>query len=133
MCAGLVAQVAIAAPKDPKASCEPNLGGDSQAVPKGLQSIPLRNGTTAPRALVSTVMVAMKHLIERKPIIAYELVEKARDPAVDLSGISGQTLQELELLDEAGNMNPDVRNIVLSSAEGDGLEMQYVSPVQPRR
>lgn len=61
--------------------------------------------------------------------MAYELVMKCRDKNHQLFGNTGERLKKLRLIEEDGSIHGSIRNIVLSSAEGEGLEMTFKSPV----
>ena len=89
----------------------------------------LRNGAQEAEPLVRTTMMILDNLLETKPIVAYELVMKCRDKNHKLFGQSGADLQNLSLVDANGGVHDSVRNIILSAAEGDGLNMQFVSPI----
>lgn len=98
-----------------------------------IETVKLRNGTTETKPLVATVRFAMDRLMESTPIAIYDLTMICRDRSYKPFGKIGPDLQALSL----GTMNPDgtmsvhesIRNIVLSSVEGDGMDMQIVDPV----
>lgn len=97
-----------------------------------MQIIKLRNGAEEAASLVMVTMMSFNRLVEEKPIVAYELVTLCRDPNHQLFGKTGDDLAALSLVQKSSDgyiVHNSVRNIVLSAAEGDGFDMQFVSPV----
>ena len=90
--------------------------------------IKLKNGSEEEKALVVVVMVSLQGLLDKNPILFYELVMKCRDSKHELFGDSGKDLQDLALLQQDGNVHSSVRNIVLSAAQGEDLDLTLISP-----
>lgn len=97
----------------------------------------LRNGTEEVEPLVVTVMTSLRLIFERQPIAFYELVMFCRDDRHRLFGTSGDELVRRGLLDSDGSdgfrVHDSIRNIVLSAADGEGLEMTLINPVAEGR
>lgn len=91
-----------------------------------METVKLRNGAEEVKPAVQAVMMSLRSL---DPIAQYELVMKARDRDHELFGHSGEKLKALKLIEPNGRMHDTVRNVVLSAAEGDGLNMTIGSPV----
>jgi hypothetical protein len=104
--------------------------------PSGLLSTPkelkkLRNGSMVPGPIVGTVWVSLSWLMRNNPIVAYELIERARDPNYDLSPQTTELLVGLALLEADGKtMHEAVRDVLLSSAKGEGLAMEFIFPIE---
>ena len=94
-----------------------------------MEIVKLRNGSEEPKPIVVATILSLKSLMETKPITFYELVMKCRDRNHQLFGVSSQDLKALRLIGEDESVHESIRNIVLSSAEGDGLDMKFVSPI----
>jgi hypothetical protein len=94
-----------------------------------MKTITLKNGTQEPYSLVAIVTISLKMLIMEDPICFYELVMKCRDHNHEFFGNTSLRLGQLGLTDDAGNVSRQIRNIVLSSVEGDGLDMRLGSPI----
>jgi len=96
-----------------------------------MKTVELKNGAEEAEALVTVTIGSLHHLIETNPIAFYELVQKARDKDHKIIwGNVSSVLKSLALLSENGAMHDSIRNIVLSAAEGDGLDMALVSPIK---
>lgn len=94
----------------------------------------LRNGVKEHRPLVRTVSFVLKKLMdEGKGIVLFELVELCRKPGhKPWDEVIGADLKALSLATETDgkwHVHSSIRNIVLSSVEGEGMNMTLVSPV----
>ncbi len=63
----------------------------------------------------------------------YELHQKALNPNHKVDEGYSQFLRDLNLIESDGNLHDVTKNIVLSSIEGEGLEMRLVNPVVSTR
>lgn len=89
----------------------------------------LKNGSEELKSLVLLTMISLRNLIETNPIAFYELVTKCRDDSHRLFGNTVEVLKRfVPTQDERGRVHESIKNIVLSAAEGDGLEMTLGSP-----
>lgn len=98
-----------------------------------MSDITLRNGGTAPAAIVRTTDLTLSHLMGTDPIALIELASAARDPEHVLFGKTGAKLIELAMIegvDSQGRalMRPYMRDIILSATHGEGLEIGLRSP-----
>jgi len=101
--------------------------------------VKLKNGSEEFEPLVKVTMallVTMFKFREGKPIGAllfYELVEFCKDSSHKFFGNMGEDLKELTLLTAASDgkyqVHESIRNIVLSAAEGEELDLCLVNPV----
>lgn len=91
-----------------------------------METVKLRNGAEEAKVAVITVMMAVNGL---DPITRYELVMKCRNCDHKLFGNTREKLQQLALVGPDGRVHETIRNIVVSSAEGDGMAMTFGSPV----
>ena len=96
-----------------------------------MDMVKLRNGTEEAAPLVSVVKLGIRRLQEKRPITLYELVMKCRDRDHTFSGGCEDELISLGLVERGGHIHESIRNVVLSSATGDGLEMTFVDPAKP--
>ena len=95
-----------------------------------METVVLKNETEEAVALVATVMVVLNRLMEAKPIVVYELVQKCRDRAHQFFGNAKEDLLWLSLVQEDGQVHSSIKNVVLSAVCGDGLEMTIGDPVK---
>ncbi len=95
-----------------------------------MKLVTLKNGSQEAEGLVVVAMMSLRKLIQEKPIVFYELVMKARDPNHKFFGQSIEDLKALSLVSVDGSMHDSIRNIVLSAAEGEGLDMALTSPIR---
>lgn len=100
-----------------------------------MEMILLRNGSKEAKPLVEVGFSALQHLLDPdryvgiKGVLMFsELVEKCRNPRHQIQERFAEELKKLMLLDERGEVHDSLRNIVLCSVEGEGLEMHLVSP-----
>lgn len=86
----------------------------------------LRNGTTEATDLIAAVTLELRKMFRSQPVAFYERVQLARDPKHRPFGAasSGDTL-----LEHDGCLRGAIRNIILSSVEGEGFEdMRLIPP-----
>lgn len=92
--------------------------------------VTLRNGAREPEALVRSTFRLLASLYEDDPIAFNELFFAAEEPGRGILVASArETLRNVRLLNEADQMHASVRNIVLSSARGEGIFLELVNPV----
>lgn len=100
-----------------------------------MQTVKLKNGAEAPRGLVTTTMLVIDGLLKEGfggVIIAYDLVMLCRDPDYDIFAENARKLADRCLVTMHGDKakpHGAIKDIVLSSATGDGMEMSFGSPV----
>lgn len=97
-----------------------------------LEVLKLKNGTEEVKPLVALVYHRLTQLIDDPKggaIVWYELVMKCRDKNHEFFGNTGDKLKDFQLVEPDGSVNGSIRNVVLSSAEGDGLDMSLVNPI----
>lgn len=94
--------------------------------------VKLRNGTTEVKPLVSIVMHSIRQLLnDGKALVVYDLAMICRDSSYKPFGQAGTVLKNLKLVEESGgkyHVHESIKNIVLSSATGEGLDMQFGNP-----
>jgi hypothetical protein len=95
-----------------------------------MQTVILKNGAEESLPLVNVMMMSLRSLMQENPIAFYELVMKCRDHNHKFFGNVGDVLKRLSLVETSGSIHDSIRNIVLSAAEGDGLDMSLGSPVK---
>lgn len=95
-----------------------------------MKAVTLKNGSEEANVLVTVTMMSLRRLMKEKPIIFYELVMKCRDSNHQFFGKDCQDLERLNLVQPDGRVHDSIRNIVLSAAIGDGLEMRLGSPIK---
>ncbi len=89
----------------------------------------LRNGGQVPLQLASDVFFSLQSLCQQYPVPFVELVALARNPEHKLFGSAGNILQERKLLEPDMTLSDNVRLIVLSATEGEGLDLHTVLPI----
>ena len=95
-----------------------------------IELVRLKNGIEEAKSLVIIVSDSISRMIKEDPIVLYELVMKCRDRNHRCFGNTADVLKQLALLQSDNSVHSSIRNIVLSSAEGDGSNMEFVNPVQ---
>lgn len=95
-----------------------------------METVILKNGAEVAVVVATTTMRALEHLFTTEPILAYEVVMKARNPQHHFFGTTGQSLARLALVSESGHMHETIRAVIVSAVEGEGLNMKLSSPVK---
>lgn len=91
--------------------------------------VQLRTGVHVPNILVATTTLALRHLYEAGHGVAlYELAELAKNPAHELFGNADKVLDRAGLT-QGGVLHAAVRDIVLASFDGEGLDLTLVNPL----
>jgi hypothetical protein len=95
-----------------------------------LAEVKLKNGSTESRLLVNATMLTLKGMSDTLPgVLAFcDLVAYCRKNRVPTSN-STNMLVESELMRPDGTVHESIRNVVLSAAQGEGMELSLVSPV----
>ena len=99
------------------------------------EPVKLKNGSEELDVLVSATMLSLRTLMQENPIAAFELVELCRDPAHKLFGNTRSDLEALSLVGRTADpdgppiVHDSIRHIVLSAAEGEGLELTFGNPL----
>ena len=91
-----------------------------------IKTVILKNGAEEALQLVHVAMVSLKKLINDEPIVFYELVMCCRDRNHVPFGNTAEKLQARALFP----IHDSIRNVVLSSVVGDGLDMALGNPYQ---
>lgn len=92
-----------------------------------MDTVTLKNGSEECVTLVSATMHSIRAL---GPIELYELVAICRNPSHVPFGTTGTSLKAWGLLEMDGRPHSSIKNIVLSAATGEGLELRLGNPVQ---
>jgi hypothetical protein len=90
----------------------------------------LKNGRTEAKPLVAVLKTVLETLFTESPVVAYELVMKARDPNHQIWGNCADDLKALNLLHSDGTMHNSTRNIILSAVTGEGFDMILSDPIK---
>lgn len=98
------------------------------------EAVKLKNGSEEFGPLVQVTMFRLRSLLDKgMGVVFYELVCLCRDRDHDPWGQTGQELQALKLVEHDGDryrVHESIKNVVLSAAEGEGLDMSIVDPVK---
>ena len=95
-----------------------------------MQVIKLKNGSTELEPLIQATMLNINTLVEKDPLAIIDLVLKARDNSYQFFGDAEATLQRMGLIQKGGRIHQSIKNIVLSAAEGEGLDISIGNPVE---
>lgn len=99
------------------------------------QFITLKNGAEVPLAAVRMTMLILEKYVDTAGSVAlYELNEKCKDAQYQM--LKGpRAMAERFALTEGGKVLDLTRNIILSSIEGEGLDLRLTNPVDffPRK
>ena len=100
-----------------------------QARNKTMETIKLKNGSEEAKGLVAVTSLRVGNLINTNPMAFFELVRVCRDPSHRPFGNTAQVLSGFSLMEPGGTVPQSIRNIVLSGAQGDGMDMAWDDPV----
>ncbi len=94
--------------------------------------VTLRNGTQEGKAGVAVMHAILSNLMDTQPIVFFELVSFARDRNHKFWGDCGDELVKRNILSKDGtgtySIHETTKNIIVSSVEGDGMDMTLVDP-----
>lgn len=90
------------------------------------ETVVLKSGIEMPRALVLVTYRALRRLMETEPLTLFDAVQMAR---TGQSRASSAARLDAEGITQGGQMHDGIRDIILSAALGDGLDLQLTSPV----
>jgi hypothetical protein len=100
-----------------------------------METCKLRNGSEELKPLVIATRMALESLLKGGGIRGmtqfYDIVMACRDPEY-LKQIFPENLRQLQefgLIEQGGTIRSEIRNIVVSSVEGEGLDMVIVNPI----
>lgn len=104
---------------------------------KGTQLVTLKNGAEEVLALVTVTMASLDAISRQgKGVVVFELVELCRNPNHKPWGDTGDELKEWKLatcdIEGRWEVHDSIRNIVLSAAKGEGLDMEIGNPVKAK-
>lgn len=97
----------------------------------------LRTGIQEASALVKIVALQLREMMNPDlekgarmgdMLALYDLVSKCRDRNYQFFGNNEELLIQRGLVERSGHVHDSVRNIVLASVEGDGMDMRLVNP-----
>lgn len=102
------------------------IGGQMSNIPQ----VRLHNGETVPQPVVITTMLCINKMLEGVPttLALIDLVEHCRNNS-PLPSSSFQLCTDFALILETGKVHDIVRAIILSSAQGSGLSLQFTNPI----
>jgi len=95
------------------------------------REVELTTGQREHAGLVAVVHMALSHAFATDPLMAYDVVMRAREPNYKFFGSAEERAKRAALVDDNGVMHGSVRNIILAAVTGDGLDMQLRSPIKP--
>ena len=86
----------------------------------------LKSGIDEASVLVAGTKLSLSGLMKSNPIAFYEVVMLARDISHELFGNTSDILKNRGLLQSDDTLHSSIRNIILDSVKGNGLEMVLV-------
>ena len=96
-----------------------------------LEEIELKNGTTAPKALIATTTLALDDLLRTNMLTVIELIEKAKNKNYKMFGNSELVVKTTSLMED-GQIHESVKNIILSSFTGERFNLKRVFPLKEK-
>lgn len=94
-----------------------------------MQELKLKNGGLENTGIIAVVTMSLERLLMENGIAFYDLVMKCRDDEYEPFGNSDDILKAAVLMEQGGTIRQDIKNIVLSSVEGDEGGMHMVDPI----
>jgi len=95
-----------------------------------METVTLKNGTEEAMPLVTVTMFSLQDLGKKSPLAVYELVMLCRDREHKIFSLRlADDLKGRSLIQLDGRVHASIKNIVLSAATGDGLDMVIGSPL----
>ena len=94
-----------------------------------METVQLKNGSTEAKVMVIATLTSITSLMKDHPMAFYDLVMKCRDSNYKFFGNNLEILVSLSLAKIDESIHNSIKNIVLSAVEGEGLELNIVSPL----
>lgn len=98
-------------------------------MPTDVEHVKLKNGSTEAKTLVLATMTTLRYLFSRDPVLAEELVCKARNPDHVLWANTAPSLRKLGMITLGGGIHESVRNVVLSAVSGKDADLTLGDPL----
>ena len=98
-----------------------------------METVKLKNGTTEAKPAVMATMLSLEHLAAKEPTAFYDLVMRCRDRDYQWFGDNQAICEKLSLMQSENRVHDTIKNIILSAAKGDGLDMSLTSPMSPNQ
>lgn len=89
------------------------------------ETVVLKSGIEMPKPLVLATWATLRSLMERAPMVLFDAVQMARTGEPQFNAAQ---LEKIGLTQD-GQMHDGIRDIILSAALGDGLDLRLTSPV----
>lgn len=108
-------------------------------MPQPMEMVKLKNGAEVPYAMVTVVNMSLKGLITptnnppedmQNACCFYDIVMASRDKNYikEIFTANLEKLKKIGLVQESNQIHEYIRDVVVNSTEGDGLDMKLVSP-----
>ena len=97
-----------------------------------METVALRNGSTEAKPIVVMTYMNLKSMFDdiQGAIAFYELVEVCKNPKHEIfSDAQKQYLIGRALMQPDGRVHQSIKNVVLSAATGEGLDLSLVNPI----
>lgn len=101
-----------------------------------MSKITLKNGAQEVRQLVAITMMSLRKLFDDDPMVAYDLIMLCRNSDYRPFGSAPDKLAALRLASPMGigmTVHESIRNIVLSAATGEGMDIGIENPIAVER
>ena len=95
-----------------------------------MKTVVLKNGAEEILPLTEVISLVVNELLDDGDLAVYDLVMMCRDPNYNPFPSCLERLKARSLVEPDGRVHQSIRNVVLSMAEGDGLEMKFSNPVK---
>jgi hypothetical protein len=96
---------------------------------KGMEMILLKNGFKEPDKLVKVITLSLQSLMRDLPIVFLDFVEFCQDSQCQIDKKKKEVLKKRGLLEDNGAIHDSIKNIVLSSVKGEGMDMRLTNPI----
>lgn len=95
-----------------------------------MKVVTLKNGTEEAEPLVASTMLILNGLIDKSPLVFYDLVMLCRNKDYKCFGNAEYELIDMALLQPDGRPHQSISNIVKSAVVGDSLDISLVNPLK---
>ena len=95
-----------------------------------MKTVTLKNGAEEVTGLVNMTMGIINEMLKGLPgiLTAYELVQVCKDKDHVIFGVHGEELIKSGLMTKGNMIHQSIKNIVLSSVEGEGSDITFTDP-----
>lgn len=89
-----------------------------------------KDGKNLPQSTIVATIVSLENLMYTNPVAFYELVVACRNPEYEIFKNVKDVLKKYSMIEQNGDIKPEIKAIVLDMTEGEGLKTGIFNPIK---